>query len=115
MVREAVYITSSVKCRPQHNRNPRPDELRICHQAWLEKQIQIVDPQLVVLLGRISSRQVLEQTGPLRDYHGKVVHLRGRAILPTYHPAAGMRFPYIERALKRDFKKIGTKRDLAKK
>lgn len=104
--RREVYITSSVKCRPPRNRNPRQDEMDTCRQAWLETQIEIVAPQLIVLLGRIALRQVLNKNTPLGDCHGNIIRDKGRAILPTFHPAAGMRFPWIKRALKQDFQKI---------
>ena len=104
--REEVYVTSSVKCRPPGNRDPKPDELAICRQAWLEEQIAIVNPRLIVLLGKIALRQMLAETRPLREVHGRIAERDGRAVLPTYHPAAGMRFPDIDKAIRKDFGKI---------
>lgn len=98
-----VYITSSVKCRPPANRDPKPDELETCRQAWLLPQIEILQPRLIVLLGKVALRQILNETGPLRKFHGRAVQWRGRLVLPTYHPAAGMRFPDIRTAMKQDF------------
>ncbi len=110
MVRDEIYITSSVKCRPPGNRDPRPDELRTCHEAWLEHQIEILDPELVVLLGKTALYQALGENGSLHKVHGCLTWHRGRVFLPTYHPAAGMRFPNIRRAMQQDFARIGKAR-----
>ncbi|MFW6102999.1 MAG: uracil-DNA glycosylase, partial [Chloroflexota bacterium] len=67
MTRDEIYITSSVKCRPPGNRDPRPDELKACRETWLEQQIEILDPELIVLLGKTALYQVLGETGPLRE------------------------------------------------
>ncbi len=107
MARDEIYITSSVKCRPPGNRDPSLDELQACRESWLEQQIKILDPELVVLLGKIALNQVLDEQGPLREAHGHQIWHRGRAVLPTYHPAAGMRFPNIRRAMRQDFAYIG--------
>ena len=107
MVRDEIYVTSSVKCRPPGNRDPRPDELQTCRDAWLEQQIEILNPDLVVLLGKTALKQVLDEGGPLREVHGHLTWDCGRAILPTYHPAAGMRFPSIRRRMQQDFERIG--------
>jgi len=104
--REKIYVTSSVKCRPPANRDPRQDELETCRKAWLDRQINIIDPRLIVLLGRIALRQVLGETGPLGHFHGQTVERNGRRVLPTYHPAAGMRFPGVARRMRNDFRKV---------
>ncbi|MGD8616493.1 MAG: uracil-DNA glycosylase, partial [Gammaproteobacteria bacterium] len=98
--RQDVYITSSVKCRPPGNRKPRADELERCREAWLEKQLAVVRPRLLVLLGSTALRQVLGETGAMGDVRGKVLYRNGGAVLPTYHPAAGMRFPELGRQMK---------------
>ncbi|MGD8853752.1 MAG: uracil-DNA glycosylase [Gammaproteobacteria bacterium] len=104
--RRDVYITSSVKCRPPGNRKPRADELDCCREAWLEKQLAVVRPRLLVLLGATAVRQVLGESGAMRDVRGKVLHRNGRAVLPTYHPAAGMRFPELSGLMRADFGRI---------
>jgi len=104
--RQDVYVTSSVKCRPPGNRAPRPDELEICRKSWVETQIDLVDPDRIVLLGRIAARQLLCETRALRDFHGTPVPWQGRMMLPTYHPAAGMRFPAVEKRIRADFQRI---------
>lgn len=104
--RSELFITSSVKCRPPRNRTPRRAELEICRVAWLEHQISIVDPALVVLMGAAPLRQALGETAPLQGMHG-TVHMRGgRRFLVTYHPAAGMRFPNAGAVIQRDFEQL---------
>jgi DNA polymerase len=102
--RPDVFITSSVKCRPPNNRNPRRDELETCDNLWLERQAELVDPGLIVLLGKVAARQVLGATGRLADLHGQVRELDGRRAMITYHPAAGMRFPVPDEGIRQDFR-----------
>lgn len=104
--REKIYITSSVKCRPPGNRNPRSDELTTCRDAWLDRQIACVDPQLIVLLGGIAMKQLAGEQQPLRDVHGRIIRRGSCALLPTYHPAAGMRFPEADAGMREDFGRI---------
>ncbi len=89
--RRKCFITSVVKCFPPKNRPPKADEARICIENHLSRQIELINPKLVVLLGRIAQRYVPEDL------------LSGRIVLKTAHPAAGMRFPKIRRKMKRDF------------
>jgi len=105
--RSGVYITSSVKCRPPRNRSPRADELATCREAWLDRQIDLVDPALIVSLGKTALKQVLGESGKLDSVHGKAREREGRTILPTYHPAAGMRFPRMGESMRRDFGAVG--------
>lgn len=106
LARRAIFITGSVKCRPPGNREPRPDEMETCRVAWLERQIEVIDPRLIVLLGRIALRQVLGEGGRLSDHHGRIMTRDGRAVLVTYHPAAAMRFPNARRAMTEDFRLV---------
>ena len=104
--RQEVYITSSVKCRPPGNRDPKSDELETCGEAWLERQIEIIKPHLIVLLGRVALSQMLGETRALGEFQGKILERNGLKILPTYHPAAGMRFPVPAQKMKSDFRII---------
>ncbi len=106
--RQHIYITSAVKCRPPRNRAPRVDELRICKANWLDKQIRLINPKIIVLLGKTSLRQVLGKKGNLSRLHGEVFSQNGMCCLVTFHPAAGMRFSQIKRKMKYDFKKLKT-------
>lgn len=101
--RRDVFITSSVKCRPPGNRDPKRDEWSTCGDQWLWRQVDLVNPVLIVLMGKIAIRQSLGETGPLRTVHGCIREQDGRRFLLTYHPTAGMRFPYARRAMDEDF------------
>lgn len=104
--RQAVYITGSVKCRPPHNRRPRNDELAICKEAWLRRQIELINPAVIVLLGQVAAWQLLGESVSLAQCHGRVRSLENRQCLLTYHPAAAMRFPAARAAMEDDFGKI---------
>lgn len=105
--REQAYITSAVKCRPPKNRIPHVCELKVCKLNWLDRQISLVDPQVVVLLGKTSLKQTLGEKGNLSSLHGQLFHRNRRSYFVTFHPAAAMRFPNIERQVRQDFKKLG--------
>jgi len=104
--RAALFITAAVKCRPPANRDPRPDELTVCREAWLLPQLALLAPAPVVLLGRAPARSLLGHTGNLADVRGRVVRWRGRALLATVHPTAAMRFPKMRAALEEDFRTL---------
>ncbi|MFW6107370.1 MAG: uracil-DNA glycosylase [bacterium] len=104
--REDAYVTNSVKCRPPGNRDPRVGELEACRQAWLEKQIQLVDPALIVVMGNVAARELLGARDPLADLRGRLHEHQGRRCLVTYHPASAMRFPEAGRAWLSDFRKL---------
>ena len=91
--RADIYITSCVKCRPPRNRTPHADELATCQARWLHRQIDLLDPEIIVLLGGVAVRQVLSERRNLKDVQGEMRTRDGRAYLITYHPAAAMRFP----------------------
>jgi len=94
------------KCRPPKNRNPRPEELCICTDTWLQAQTAILKPRLIVLLGKVAATHVLARQASLTDLHGKVVTYQTQQYLVTYHPAAAMRFPRIHGNMNRDFAKL---------
>jgi uracil-DNA glycosylase len=100
--REEVYITSCVKCRPPGNRTPHTGELNTCQQAWLNQQIELVDPQIIVLLGRVAQQQVLQDQRSLRQIHGEVIERDGRRYLLTYHPAVAFRVPETKDSMEQD-------------
>ncbi len=97
-----VFVTSSVKCRPPGNRRPRADELRICRESWLLRQLELVAAPLLVLLGGVAAAQVLGERRPLGEVRGQWRHWQGRRVLITAHPAAAMRFPEPRRWLEAD-------------
>lgn len=101
--RSQLYITSTVKCRPPDNRDPRRGEARVCCSTWLEKQVKYVSPDLVMLLGKVPMKAVLGVDETLRDVHGDVRRRGGRHYMLSYHPAAALRFPEAARRSRDDF------------
>ena len=85
-----VYIANVVKCRPPENRDPNPHEKAIC-AGWLERQIELVDPRVVLTLGKHASGHLLESEDSLGRMRGRVHERAGRKIVPTYHPAWALR------------------------
>jgi DNA polymerase len=106
--RSRIYITSAVKCRPPDNRTPKDDEMATCRALWLERQIELIDPDLIVVMGKTPLRQMFGEKALVRlsDLHGQVRVREGRRCLLTYHPAAAMRFPVARCAMQEDFAKI---------
>jgi uracil-DNA glycosylase family 4 len=100
--RQEVYITSCVKCRPPNNRTPHAGELNTCQAAWLNRQIDLVNPQIIVLLGRVALQQVLKDRRSLRQIHGEVVAQNGRRYFLTYHPAVAFRVPETKESMEED-------------
>jgi uracil-DNA glycosylase family 4 len=100
--RQDVYITSCVKCRPPNNRTPHTTELNTCQTAWLNRQIELVNPHVIVLLGRIALQQLLHDTRSLRQTHGEVLSRDGRQYLLTYHPAVAFRVPETRDRMEQD-------------
>jgi DNA polymerase len=104
LTRARTFITNSVKCRPPRNRAPLEDELSICKESWLDRQIGLVDPRIVVLLGTTPIRQAFGRALPLSEVHGRIWTADGRRYLCTYHPAAARRFPVVRAAMEADFR-----------
>jgi len=104
--REDVFITNVVRCRPPGNRDPLPDELQAC-DAFTQRQIKVLDPKLIVTLGRYSLARFIG-SGPMRDLHGRTREWNGITCLAMYHPAAILRTPTLEmrRIYEDDFRKI---------
>jgi DNA polymerase len=102
--RSDVFITNIVKDRPPDNRDPMVDEVRSC-SPYLERQIKIINPQLIVALGRFAAEFFIPD-GKISQIHGVPYRVKGLLILPLYHPAAALRSPGVLEELRRDFKKI---------
>lgn len=81
-----VYIANVVKCRPPGNRNPEPDEAEAC-EPYLERQIALLQPRLVVALGRVAVQNLLKTDASIASLRGKVHNYRGTPLVVTYHPA----------------------------
>ena len=99
--RDEVFITSILKSRPPKNRTPKQDEIKAC-RPFLEKQIELINPKIVVLLGGVAISSLI---GPwkLSEAHGKVYETDGRTYFMTYHPAAALRFPKTKVTMREDF------------
>jgi DNA polymerase len=89
MRREQVYITNVVKCRPPGNRDPRPEEVDMCTRTYLDRQIQAINPKVVVTLGRYSMGLFLPNA-KISSVHGQAMQVKGRLVVPMYHPAAAL-------------------------
>jgi DNA polymerase len=81
-----VYIANAVKCRPPGNRNPEKDEMAAC-RPFLDRQIELISPRLIVLLGRIAVQALLNTEVALARLRGRVHDYRGIPVVVTYHPA----------------------------
>ncbi len=108
-----VYITNIVKCRPPENRDPTEEEIKAC-SPYLDIQIDIIRPKVIVPLGRHSMGYILKKFGfepePISKVHGKTFEahtLFGKiVIMPSYHPAAALYRPQIKKELRKDFMKL---------
>ncbi|NPA95776.1 MAG: uracil-DNA glycosylase [Thermodesulfobacteria bacterium] len=89
--RSEVYITSVVKCRPPRNRTPHRDEIAAC-LPYLHKQIELLDPALLLCLGSTAAHALLNTENPLSKLRGRFYSLGKRKVLVTYHPAYLLRF-----------------------
>ena len=92
LTREEVYITNIVKCRPPQNRAPLPEESSACF-PYLEKQRELIDPKIICCLGGPSAQLILSTNQGISKLRGTVHRYRGIPVVPTYHPAAVLRFP----------------------
>jgi DNA polymerase len=104
--REQVFIANTLKCRPPENRDPEDSEKEAC-RLYLERQIEIIDPKLIVCLGRHSVATFLPGAGGISKLHGKAVkRSSGRVYLALYHPAAALHNGGLRSTLVEDFGKI---------
>ncbi len=89
---QQVYIANTLKCRPPRNRNPEPDELALC-SAYLRRQIELVQPRLLLAMGRFAVQTLLDSSEPIGKLRGRVHRWRERPVVVTYHPAYLLRNP----------------------
>ncbi len=107
--REDIYITSVVKYRPPNNRDPKPEEVEAC-RPWLEDQLQIISPILIIFLGRYAMHNFFPDLD-ISKVHGKLLtkkfkNIKTKYFLPLYHPAASIYRGSLRTTLLKDFKKI---------
>jgi DNA polymerase len=104
LTREDVYITNVVKCRPPMNRDPEPDEIEAC-KPYLGRQLKIIDPAIIVTLGRFAMERWLPDKKITR-VHGQGFRYGSRLIVPLFHPAAALRRPEWQIMLEQDFLRL---------
>ena len=94
--RDEVFITNILKSRPPKNADPTPHQVAAC-EPYLERQIEIIDPAVIVALGRHAARTLLGVDGSMASLRGRVFEYRGVPLVATYHPAALLRNPNLKR------------------
>ena len=94
--REQVFIANILKCRPPHNRDPKPEEAAACRDD-LEQQIKLVQPRIVLAVGRIAAQNLLGSDEPVGRMRGRPHELDGIPLVVTYHPAYLLRSPSQKR------------------
>lgn len=102
--RKQVFITNVVKCRPPGNRDPLPEELTAC-QDYLDRQIDAINPLIIVTLGRYSMAKFLSNV-KISEVHGKPTWVRGRLVVPMFHPAAALHQASLKPVVERDFARL---------
>mgnify|MGYP000117866332 CR=1 FL=1 len=102
--REEVYITNIIKRRPPENRDPTPDEIA-AFSPYLSKQVEIINPKIIVPLGRFAMNYFLP-TAKISKDQGKLFWWGQRLIIPIYHPAAALRSTKVMEELEKSFRRI---------
>ena len=87
-----IYIANIVKCRPPHNRDPKPEEQAQCIR-WLREQTRLLRPKIIVCLGRISAQKLIDPDFRVTKQHGQFIEKGGILFMGTFHPAALLRNP----------------------
>jgi DNA polymerase len=103
-----IYIANIVKCRPPKNRDPKPDEQLACSQ-WLKNQFHLMNPKIVVCLGRIASAKIIKSDIKITKEHGIFFEKDGVLMMPMLHPAAILRDPRKKPEALEDFKVLKKK------
>ena len=96
--RRQVYIANILKCRPPNNRDPKPEEV-VCCEPYLLRQIELIQPRLILAVGRIAAQNLLNTQTPIGKLRGEVHRFRdtGIPLIATYHPAYLLRSPMEKR------------------
>lgn len=103
--RSHVYIANVIKCRPPRNRDPEEDEINTCI-LFLHEQIRIIQPRLIVTLGRIATQALLQTTTSISKLRGRFVHYQNIPLMPTFHPAYLLRNPADKRLVWQDLQAV---------
>lgn len=100
-----IYIANVVKCRPPQNRDPLPEEMEPCSK-WLNEQIEIINPKVIVCLGRFAAGRLINPDIRITKEHGQFVEKNGRVMMATLHPSALLRNPRQKPEAFSDFLKL---------
>jgi DNA polymerase len=103
--RRQVYIANVVKCRPPGNRDPQDDEVAAC-APFLDRQIALIRPRVIVALGKPAARRLTGSTAPISALRGRWASYLGISVLPTFHPAYLLRTPLAKREVWQDLKAV---------
>jgi uracil-DNA glycosylase len=111
--RKEVYICNILKCRPPENRNPLPDEIRLC-EPFLKRQLRLISPQIICALGSFAAKTLLKTETPISALRGRFHTYEGILLMPTYHPAYLLRNPSAKKQVWEDvqliMKEVGLKK-----
>lgn len=105
VTRADVWITNVVKCRPPGNRDPLPDEIEICTGNYLQRQIELVNPSIIVTLGRHSMGRFFKGA-KITQIHGQMREVDGRFVIAMYHPAAALHQTSLRSVIMEDFARL---------
>jgi len=103
-----IYIANVVKCRPPKNRDPLPEEMECCSK-WLEEQVELINPKIIVCLGRFAAGRFIDPDIKITKEHGQFVEKDGRLYMATLHPSALLRNPRQKPEAFEDFLKLRDK------
>ena len=101
LTRDRFYIANTVKCRPPGNRDPLPVEIAAC-RPWLETQVAVIEPKVVVTLGNFAAKLLLATTDGITKLRGRAYPFGDGVLVPTYHPAAVLRSPGLTAQMRAD-------------
>lgn len=108
--RESVYIANILKCRPPHNRDPLPEEEDAC-MDYLREQVKLIQPKIIVCLGRIAAMRLIRPDYRITKEHGQFVRKGGVLMTAVYHPAALLRDPSKKEDMLLDMERIKAQLD----
>jgi uracil-DNA glycosylase len=103
--RKDVYICNVVKCRPPENRAPEPDEVATC-SPYLLRQIDVIRPKVIVCLGAVAAKTLLQTARGISQFRGQWLEWRGHKLMATYHPAYLLRNPNAKGEVWKDLQKV---------
>lgn len=111
--RKDVYICNILKCRPPGNRNPLPEEIRLC-EPYLKQQLQLISPRIICALGSFAAKTLLKTETPITALRGRFHLYEGIKLMPTYHPAYLLRNPSAKKQVWEDVQLIMKELNISK-